>query len=126
MKFVPVFQDQVVTAGLDLEQLTDNIKSLCVTLRDKAGGGITLTFESHMAYRARDEGDAMVTLDLMSKSGGTGKYFYEVEESDFIAWFNAERYEASTDAGLKHYCIASTNFIVDVIATEPPVFAEQQ
>jgi hypothetical protein len=49
-----------------------------------------------------------------------------VEGSDFIKWFQSERYETSSGAELKHYCIASVNFIVDVIATDPPAITLQK
>lgn len=126
MQYVPTFQELFAQSKFDLDQLTDRIDKLELELSDGLGRQIKLVFDSHMAYRTRDEGDALATLDAIAESGGTGKYFYVVEDSDFIKWFQSERYEKSSGAKLKHYCIASVNFIVDVIATDPPVITEEK
>ena len=74
-----------------------------------------------MAYRKLDEGDALLTLDNMRKTGGTSRYFYRVEDSDFTAWVNRERCDDESTHSVVHYAVAATNDIVGVLALEPPV-----
>ena len=118
--YVPTFQEYAKNVQLELEQLVDRAGTLALTLGDVNGRHIVLMFDSYMAYRKLDEGDALLTLSAMGKSGGTGKYFYRVDNSDFYAWFNAERCDTGHGQPLVHYVVAAINDIVDVLSLEPP------
>lgn len=125
MKYIPSAQDIFANSEFDLDQLIDRIDSLEIQLSNGNGRQIAVLFDSHMAHRTLNEGDALVTLDAIADSGRTGKYFYEVENSEFIKWFQSERYETSKGEELKHYCIATVNFMVDVISIDPPTFVDR-
>ncbi len=120
MNFIPILQEHVRDGQWDLEQLIDSSGILVLTLLDDRGRRIKLSFDSHMAYRKLDEGDALLTLSHMRKTGGTGKYLYRVEDSAFAAWFNQERCDSGSNPSLVHYSVAAANDIVDVLALEPP------
>jgi hypothetical protein len=120
MKFFPILQEHVRDGHWDLEQLVDRNGILVLRLLDDHGRRIKLLFDSHMAYRKLDEGDALLTLADMRKTGGTARYFYRVEESTFLAWFNQERCDSGLNRALIHYAVAAANDIVDVLALEPP------
>jgi hypothetical protein len=120
MKFIPILQEHVRDGHWDLEQLVDRNGILVLTLLDDHGRRMRLSFDSHMAYRRLDEGDALLTLADMRKTGGTARYFYRVEDSTFAAWFNEERCDSGSNHALVHYSVAAANDIVDVLALEPP------
>jgi len=73
-----------------------------------------------MCFRKMDEGDGLLTLSRIKKTGGTGKYFYRVESSEFVEWFNRERSATAHVAPVQHYVVAAANDIVDMLCLEPP------
>ncbi len=120
MKFIPILQEYVHDGHWQLEQLVDRGGTLVLTLMDDRGRRAKLSFDSYMAYRKLDEGDALLTLAAMRKTGGTAKYFYRVDESVFVAWFNKERCAEGSTQMLVHCAVAAENDIVDVIALDLP------
>src|SRR5258706_15603868 len=88
---VAILQEQGFRLSLDLMELVDREDVLVLTLGDADGRCVQVRFDSYVAYRKLDEGDALLTRAAMRRSGGTGKYFYRVEDSDLGAWFHAER-----------------------------------
>jgi hypothetical protein len=120
MNFTPILQEQVRNGHWDLEQLLDYRGILGLTLLDNHSRQIKLSFNSYMAYRKLDEGDALLMLAAIQKTGGTAKYFYRVENSDFLAWFNRERCANESSQLLIHYTVAAENDIVDILALYPP------
>jgi hypothetical protein len=120
MNFIPIFQEQVGDGHWDLEQLVDREGTLTLTLMDDHGRRTKLLFDSYMAYRKLDEGDAHLMLAAMRRTGGSAKYFYRVEESSFVMWFNQERCAQQSSQDVIHYAIAAENDIVDVLALDPP------
>ncbi len=118
--YVPILQEHVSGAKLDLDELLDRAGMLVLTLTDSNGQCTQLKFDSYMAYRKVDEGDALLTLSAMRRSGGCSKCLYRVDDSDFLAWFNAERCGQVPGQPLVHYSIATVNDIVDVLSFDPP------
>jgi hypothetical protein len=101
-----------------LNSLQDNIDSLKISISTESGEVIVLQFNDHLAYRCRNEGDALNTLSQILITGGLGHTIYEVRDSEFIRWFLDDRtYECE---GLRHFCLLTLNWLVDVIALSPP------
>lgn len=119
-RYVPILQENLSRAQYELEELVDREGALVLVLANNDGQRVRLKFDSHLAFRKMDEGDALATLAAMRRSGGTGKYFYRVDESEFVAWFNSERYGAAPGQPLIHYAIAAQNDIVDVLSIRAP------
>ncbi len=120
-RYVPVYQDEAAAGQFDLTQLLDSRGVLVITLESGEGKAVSFEFDSYLAYRKLDEGDALLTLSAIRLSGGTGKWFYRVEDSDFLSWFIAERCGLSEGHGVPvHYVFAALNDILDVISPEPP------
>lgn len=120
-RYVPILQEYSKFAPLELEQLVDYEGKLTLIIVDAHERRISLTFDSYMTYRKIDEGDALLTLVDMKKTGGLGKWFYRVEDSELLSWFNKESCDARANQNLVHYSIAALNDVVDVIALDPPV-----
>jgi hypothetical protein len=123
-RYVPILQEHSKDAPLELEQLLDRGGTLILTMVDAHERRISLSFDSYMVYRKMDEGDALLTHVDLVKTGGTGKWFYRVEDSEFLAWFNKESCNVRANQNLVHYCIAALNDIVDVISLDAPVVQE--
>jgi hypothetical protein len=120
--YVPILQEHVRGTRFDLEQLVDCAGELSMTLTSTDGHRLELKFDSYLAYRKLDEGDALLMLSAMRNSGGTNRCLYRVDDSDFLAWFNTERCNQTLGSQqLDHYAIATMNDIVDVLALDAPV-----
>ena len=120
-RYVPILQEHSKDPPLELEQLLDREGTLILTMVDAHERRIRLLFDSYMVYRKMDEGDSLLTLNDMVKTEGTGKWFYRVEDSEFLAWFNRESCDARANQNLVHYSITALNDVVDVIALDAPV-----
>ncbi|NMG68151.1 hypothetical protein GPA19_24790 [Azoarcus indigens] len=118
--YIPILQEYVGNVRIDLEELIDRAGCLVLTLARTDGRRIHLKFDSYMAYRKLDEGDALLTLSAMRKTGGLSKCFYRVDDSDFLIWFNAERCGPASGQPLGHYSVAAINDVVDVLSLDPP------
>jgi len=121
MKFIPIFPELQSNGGWEFDQLIDRGGTLALTLVGAGNRRATLSFDSYFCYRKLDEGDALLTLVEIGKTGGTGRYFYRVEDSTFLAWFNQERCIDNSSAPLIHYTIAASNDIIDVLAIDSPL-----
>jgi hypothetical protein len=122
-RYVPILQEFSKLAPLELEQLIDHRGTLTLTMVDAHEQRIKFSFDSYMVYRKMDEGDALLTQVDLEKTGGVGKWFYRVEDSEFLAWFNKESCDARANQNLVHYSITALNDVVDVIALDAPVVA---
>ena len=120
-KYTPILQQYVGDSQFDLEQLCGRAGVLALTLIDQTGQRIKLSFDTYMAYRKLDEGDALLTIAHIKKTAGTGKYFYRVEDSDFVTWFSKERCDPHVLQKFIHFSVAAINDIVDVISLNEPV-----
>ena len=119
--FVTILQEHLPETSLELEELLDRAGTLVLTLSDASHVRTKLKFGAYMAYRKLDEGDALLTLSAMRRSGGTGKVLYRVDESEFAIWFDAERCNDGRGQPLVHYLVAAMNDIVDVLSLELPI-----
>lgn len=120
-KYVPIFQEFTRKLPYEFEQLLDSGGTLIVTIADADGNVLDVCFDSYMVYRKMDEGDALVALAEMAKTGGTTRTFYRVDDSEFVAWFNQQGFKYSEIQSLSHYVVATANDMVDVVAFEMPV-----
>ena len=103
----------------DMDSLLDNVDSLKISMSDNFKNIVVVQFDDHFAYRCRNEGDALKTLNQIRLTGGLGHALYEVSDSEFIKWFIEERtYECE---GLRHFCVLTLNWVIDVISLTPPV-----
>ncbi len=120
-KYLPQWQDLADGQRFELDRLTATASALRLDLSDEAGQILAVHFSAPIGYRRLDEGDALTMLTQLAASGGTGKTFYEVEESDFLAWFHAQNGGIWEGRGLRHFTVATVNDVIDVLALEPPV-----
>jgi hypothetical protein len=121
-KYSAINQDQLAGKSYSLDKLVDFQGVLSLTLSDVDGGQVEVRFDSHFASRKIDEGDALQTLSAMRHSAGTALTMYEVDNSDFLAWYFTEKCdEPDIHSPLKHYAIATIDDIVDVISLNAPI-----
>jgi hypothetical protein len=118
--YAPILQERFDGSHFEIEQLLDKCGKLSITLVAKSGRKLVLEFDAYVAYRKLDEGDAMLTLSAMQKSGSTTKVLYRVDDSEFLHWFNKERCGPMSANSPVHYTVAGINDIVDVLSLEPP------
>ena len=74
--------------------------------------------------------DRWKTVDrVLSEKGGDffkGKLFFKVENSEFIKWFEEEKFGITDTCGLTHYAFITRNDIIDVLAVcEPEIKVKQ-
>ena len=116
-------QWQNLAAGHEfaLERLIGTPAELRLELTDEADRVLVVRFDAPLAYRRLDEGDALTMLAQIAASGGNGKTFYEVKDSDFLAWFLEQNHGIWKNRGLRHFTITTMNDVIDVLALEPPI-----
>ena len=105
------------------ETLHEDDGVLSIILTDDQDGGITCTFDAPLAYRKLDEGAALLILAEINMSGGLGSLLYVVEGSEFSDWFRKQS-QGTRRENYQHYCLATINSVIDVLANDPPSFSE--
>jgi len=122
-RYLPILQEHAPSALYDLERRVDERGVLTLHLLRDDGGRRTPIFDGYLAYRKRDEGSALKTLGEAKDSGGLGKSFYRVEESEFLEWFEADGHGVNHDRGWMHVAIMTIDDIIDVICRQMPLVA---
>ncbi|MEZ5831372.1 MAG: hypothetical protein R3D05_09330 [Dongiaceae bacterium] len=122
-RYVPILHEHAPSALYDLERLMDERGLLTLHLLQDNSRRRTLVFDGYLAYRKRDEGSALKTLGEVKDSGGLGASFYRVEESEFLAWFEADGHGVNRGRGWMHVAVMTVNDIIDVICRQVPLFA---
>lgn len=120
-EYLPIFEELLSYAPFELEELVDREGVLTLVLsgnQDKQR--VEMQFDSYFLYRKLAEGDALLTLSAMKRTGGLAKWFYRVNDSDFVAWFKKERCDGKFVQALTHYVVATLDDIVDIVALEAP------
>jgi hypothetical protein len=120
MIYIPFLKEYTLDGRWDLIELFDRGGVLSLNLIDLSGRRLAIIFDSYLLYRKMDEGDAMLTLSLIRNTGGLGKYFYKVEDSDLIRWFQSERCYKKIDESLHHITVAADNDIIDIVTLDLP------
>ena len=107
-----VIPGRVIRASV--EGVIDDWEGFRVLLRDhETDRVIRITFDSHVAYQNRDEGDLAGDA---ARSDGLGRgYFYRVQGSEFAARFKAD--SARQFEELMHFAIVTEMDCIDVLAT---------
>jgi hypothetical protein len=118
--YVPIFEEICGEVVFALERLVDQDGALLIELWGDDNRRLNVAFDSYVAYLKMDEGDAILMLGHMKRSGGTTKTFYRVENSEFMSWFHLQSCSVRSNQSLIHYAIGTVNDIVDVLALSPP------
>jgi hypothetical protein len=106
----------------DTDELNDS-GALILRLTGSDSQKVALEFSSYHAYRKRDESFANRTLSLLTESVKPSigfHWLYELQTSEFLAWFHEETLGIYADLDLRHYMVLTISDIVDIIATQPP------
>jgi hypothetical protein len=119
-KYSPINKDAFTERVLDEESIRDAAGVLEIILLDEKKDKIIVRFEDFLAYRKVDEGDAFNILHEISATSKLGHTLYLVEDSQFLEWFNRESQHVRERQGLKHFCLTTSNSVVDVIAFNEP------
>lgn len=120
-----VLQEYAKSGPYDLEELVDRGGVLQLYLIGVRNKSLRIEFDSYIAYRKIDEGDAMVTLSQLATCGKAGKSFYQVASSEFVSWLLEQGYGVRSSQELLHYVVVTVDDIIDVISHgQPSVFID--
>jgi hypothetical protein len=105
-----------------IESITNDFEGFRIIVSETEGKKrkLRIKFPSHLSCRWTDEGDLLRTLGI---GGFDGSLLYEVEDSEYKNWFIEEslgRYTGCED-DIRHYAIATQEYIIDVLAFNQPV-----
>jgi len=106
--------------------LTDDRGVLTVRMHTAADVQVGLTFEGYFAYRKRDEGDCLAELHDISAQGVIGRWFYEVEASEFLEWFHAKSFDVRQNQAIRHFLLATQNDFIDILSSSAPLIGAPQ
>lgn len=124
-KYLPVTCKEPPGHLPDDEALLEKDGRIEVTLIKEDGQKLVVIFDDYVAYRKIDEGDAFRILNDISASGCIGHLLYAVEDSEFIEWFKKENYLVRNIDEMRHYCLTTSNSVIDVISFELPKISSQ-
>ncbi len=118
--YTPVLQEIVDGDRLHLESTIEHFGILELNISTDRKRFLKVVFDSHLAYRKVEEGDALLTISEIRNSVGTGKYIYLVNDSDFVNWIILQKFDTFRKGSLFHYMFALSDDIIDVISLEEP------
>lgn len=116
-----------IPAKLDLQALIDDKDGLTLVLTDAHENTYTFLFDGLVfSYRNTDEGTLFRTLKHLSKHYNPDYFgdwtLFQVTDSSYLKWLVEESeniYETVYD--IKHYVFLTSNDVVEVLSTEPPI-----
>ena len=124
-RYVPVLQGHASDKRLELDSLVDSNGILTLRLSSADGSQVRVVFDSYLAYRKLDEGDALEMISWVSHSSILGKSFYEVHDSEFLAWYEEQSAGVRKSSNVRHFAVFTANDVIDVLALDQPdMFAE--
>lgn len=106
----------------DVDKVIDDSGGLriYVTYHDNSEVIIFFT-HNHISYMISDEGDRLVIIDEIIKSGHKGTGFFYVNNSEYLKWLTEQKYNAfNYTEEATHYMIVTNNTIVDIISYDEP------
>jgi hypothetical protein len=102
-----------------VDALIDDWEGFRILLHNhKTGGKIRIAFDTHVAYRNRDESD--VVGELGRSDGAKRGQFYRVANSEFIVQFLRDTARPYIGERLRHFAIVTESACIDVLAESEP------
>jgi hypothetical protein len=118
--YKPIFQEHAVHSLYDLVEVSDKNGILEIKLVGPVSEKLSLVFDSFIAYRKVDEGDAQVVLSHISALKLQGLSFYEVEKSSFVEWFVNQTFGVRDQNKIKHIAVHTVDDVIDVLSLSMP------
>lgn len=83
---------------------------------------LRIAFSWPRAYRFADESYMLILADELYREAASGQnhWFFEVEDSEYLAWFNTQSFDAYRSQGMRHFLVATGSEIIDVIDSALP------
>jgi hypothetical protein len=119
--FTPVAAEIFGDGRFAEERILDANGVLEIALEDEGGRKLTVSFNSYLAFRKMDEGDALLTLEDVEASTEPGTRLYSVATSEYLRWFHFESEAIHKGQLLVHYCLTTVDSVIDVISFDPPL-----
>lgn len=116
--FRPVSTTPEIPPSSNLSRLQDDDSGLTIVLSAPDETRYQIQFPRRLAYLVTDEGDRLLSMDYLDGRAATP--VGQIENSRFLKWFVEETLEIRTMDSLIHWCIVTSNDIIDVIDQEPP------
>ncbi|MDZ4380603.1 MAG: hypothetical protein U0942_04605 [Parvibaculum sp.] len=112
--------DEIESRQFDDESVLEKEGFLEISLVNENGRRITIKFKDYIVYRKMDEGDALETLNKIASTSELGHTLYLVEDSEFQDWFCRESAGIHKKQRLLHFCLLSSNSVIDILAFSAP------
>lgn len=102
-----------------LHELNEGFYGLKILLKDIGPSNkiLEIFYSSFLSYRVTEESGRLKTL---YENNSLGAYNI-AKDSSFLRWFNEESHGLFSEEVLLHYNIISSNKIIDVVSSHPPV-----
>ena len=112
---------------LVLDSLTDDIEGLILKFSHEEDKGlkISIVFDDYvLSYRNRDEGEFLKKFKYIGDTYGDSFYsdwsLFEVENSEYIQWFNEESFNIQANKNIKHFVFITVNDVVEILSVYEP------
>ena len=113
-----IFQHLMDKGPFELMSLIDD-GELKIKVRCGTQELIQFAFLTNTSYRRIDESVAFRTLENIIIENVVDKCFFEVNDSEYIKWFNEESFESALRE-VKHFLLFLNNDVIDVLSTSEP------
>lgn len=120
MRVAPILGELAAASPFELNWLRDDEGVLTISLAAAGHRSVALAFDEYLSYRKRNEGDALSLLSDLGKADLAARWFYEAEDSEFLAWFHRESFGVRAQQRLRHYIVAAQNDVIEVVSPTPP------
>jgi hypothetical protein len=97
------------------EELVDRNGILEISLSTGSRKRFKLVFNTYLLFRKMNEGDAILTINDMSRDSMLGKSLYFFEKSEILKWFLTESGGIYDAKDLSHCRILTVDDVIDVI-----------
>ena len=101
-----------------LDKIKDEDGVLDMFLSAKNGTRIHVKCDSYLLYMKRDEGDALRTINLIRENASLEPLIFLVDKSRLVRWFVSECEGMRKEEDLKHFVVASSNDVIDIICVD--------
>jgi len=120
-RYVPILQDLAAKYPvLHLDEIWERADTLdLIAVTEDESERVTFRFDAFFAFRKVKEGDALQTLATLTEQKVEAKFYYRVEDSEFVRWFHEESYHVREGQPAENIMLMFEDDVVEVIAMEP-------
>jgi hypothetical protein len=106
------------------ESIADKFKVILIDSDNKSKKVLIAFADGIDAHRSTNESYVLSTLTYLKSRYGSDFYtewtFFKIENSNYLKWMSEQSYGITQDCHFTHFCILSSDSMLDIIAPYEP------